>query len=246
MPDQVTVYDRQFPSFSRPEIHVRLAELLADLPRGKLLDLPTGSGALAYRLHKEGFDVVGCDIMPQNFNAQPLPVVQGDLRERFPFEDSTFDAACFVEGPEHAENPFHAFREFARVIKPGGRLILTIPNYANIEQRLKFLQHGCSERAVSRQRFKQKFDNNPAMLHVSPLTYTELRFFLEASGFEIERVEKDKFKPKQLRLWPLVALLQLMSKLSGDKGREYPFADVANSNAILLGGNTLILIAKRV
>jgi len=247
MPEQITVLDRQFPSFSRPEIHVKIAELLEPMPRGKVLDLPTGSGALAYRLHKAGFDVVGCDIMPENFvPTDVLQVVPGDLRQRFPFDAQTFDLACFIEGPEHAENPYHAFREFARVLKVGGRLILSIPNYANIEQRLKFVMHGCSERAVSGERFERDFGGNPAMLHVSPLTYTELRFFLEANGFEIRRIEKDKFKPKQLLLWPLAALIQLAGRLAGQRGREKYFSDQANSNAVLLGGNTLILIAERV
>ncbi len=246
MRDQITVEGRQFPSFSRPEIHVKIAQLLADMPRGKLLDLPAGSGALSYRLHKMGFDVVGCDIMPEHFVGDPVPIVPGDMRERFPFEDESFDIACFIEGPEHAENPYHAFREFARVLKVGGLLVLSIPNYANIEQRLKFVMHGCSERAVSGERFKREFDGNPAMLHVSPLTYTELRFFLEANGMEVQRIEKDKFKPKQLLCWPLVALIQLATLCSGKRGREKYFADQANSNAVLLGGNTLILIAKRV
>jgi SAM-dependent methyltransferase len=174
------VYDREFRQFSRSDIHPKVSEILKDLPRGKLLDLPAGSGALSYRLYKEGFQVFACDIHPENFEPPEIPCVQGDFGGRFPFDDNTFDYATFVEGPEHAENPFHAFREFARVLKPGGSLIVTIPNYGNLERRLKMVFLGSFEKPVSQERFRRDFGADPAMIHIMPLTYTQLRFFLEA------------------------------------------------------------------
>ncbi len=238
------VYDREFRQFSRSAIHPKVSEVLKDLPRGKLLDLPAGSGALSYRLHKEGFAVVACDIHPENFEPPEIPCVRGDLGGRFPFDDNTFDYATFVEGPEHAENPFHAFREFARVLKPGGCLIVTIPNYGNLERRLKMLFLGSFEKPVSQERFRRDFGADPAMLHITPLAYPQFRFFLEACGFEIARLERDRRKRKQYLLYPLALLIQVISWVAGRKARAKYWLKEVNSGPILLGGNTLIVLAR--
>ena len=243
--DTVRVGDVEFTSFSRPEIHVRLAEILDSMPRGRLLDMPTGTGALAHRLSGLGFDVVGCDLEPEKFQAPGLSVVAGNLNGRFPFEDGSFDYACFIEGPEHVQNPLHALQEFGRVIRPGGRLILSLPNYTNIEQRLRILLLGSSEKAVSRRRFQERYDGELAMVHVSPILFTQLRFLLEQSGFVVRGIERDRVKRKQILLWPLVGLIQLLSLAQGRRGREMYFIDQANSTRILMGGNTLIVIAER-
>lgn len=240
----VQVYDRQFKQYSRNAIHPRISELLDELPKGSLLDFPAGSGALSYRLHNEGFDVTACDICPEAFEPDEIKVVSGDLCQSFPFQDNSFDYATFVEGPEHAENPFFAIRQFARILKPGGRLVISIPNYTNLEKRLQFLLWGTGEKAVPFERVKDWSLSEFAMLHLTPMTYTQLRCFLEYSGFEIERVAKDAVKAKQQLLKPIALLIQALSKLQGCKGQENYWLQEANANEILMGGNTLIIIAR--
>lgn len=240
----VRVYDREFVQRSRAAIHPRVAEALRDLPRGRLLDLPAGSGALAYRLHKDGFAVTACDIHPEQFEPAEIPCVRGDLGGRLPFEDASFDCATFIEGPEHAENPAHAFREFARVLKPGGRLVVSLPNYGNIEKRLKMLFFGSFEKGVSQERLRQDFGGDPAMLHLVPMAWAQLKFFLESAGFRVERLLEDRAKPRQRLLWPLALLVRLVSRLRGRRARERYWLDEANSGTILMGGNTLIVVAR--
>ncbi len=243
MQKTVQVYDRQFKQYSRDAIHPKISAILSEFPRGTLLDFPAGSGALSYRLHRDGFSVTACDIHPEHFEPNEIEVVRGDLGSQFPFDDNSFDYATFVEGPEHAENPFFAIREYARVLKPGGRLVLSLPNYTNIEKRLEFLLYGSSEKAVSQDRFKEHFVSDMARLHITPLIYTQLKFFLEYAGFEIELLEKDGIKRNQRFLKPLALLLQLASKLHGKSGREKYWLHEANSDTILMGGNTLIIVA---
>lgn len=242
----VTRGDRRFRKFSRDAIHGVVARLLRDEPRGRLLDMPAGSGALSYALQHEGFEVTACDIHPENFEpSEEIPVVNGDLSERFPFDDAAFDVATFIDGPEHVANPFAAFREFGRVVRPGGLLVVTIPNYSNLESRLKLLMYGTVEKVVSQARLRDDFGGDPAMLHISPLGYAQLRFFLEASGFRIERIDRDSPKPKQWFLLPVAAVVWLVSALRGTRGREKYWLDGANSPAVLMGGNTLVLLARR-
>ena len=52
----------------------------------------------------------------------------GDI-QRIAHRDSSFDTVISTETIEHLPDPARALRELARVLKPGGRLFLTTPNY---------------------------------------------------------------------------------------------------------------------
>ena len=120
-------------------IYETVERILASEPRGKLLDIPAGEGALAIKLRDMGFDVACCDLYPQIFKVADLEVKGGNLDGTLPYEDGEFDHVVCVEGLEHIENPANAIREFARVVKSNGQLIISVPNIMNIEERLKWL-----------------------------------------------------------------------------------------------------------
>ena len=243
-PNNIQVCGRVFRSFSRPEIHPVVSELLSSSPHGRVLDFPCGSGALTWRLHNDGHEVTGADISPEAFENPDLKVVQADLQLRFPFEDNSFDYACFVEGPEHVENVFHCLREFSRILKADGILILTIPNYSNLEHRLKTLFSGASEPMTSFDQVVRDLGGNVHMLHINRLTFPMLKTALEFSGFSIEALARDKQKRKQMLLWPLAVLIHLVSFMSGQRHRNKYWVDANNANTVLMGGNTLIVKAR--
>src|SRR6266576_6699367 len=145
-------------------IHDTVVGILRELPRGALLDVPAGEGALATRLIDVGFDVRCCDLYPEIFRLDGVDVHQGNLDAELPFGDRSFDYVTCLEGLEHIENPQQAMREFARVLKPGGQLIVSVPNILNIEERLKWLLYGYTShftpisRATS-ERLRGEYDN---------------------------------------------------------------------------------------
>jgi ubiquinone/menaquinone biosynthesis C-methylase UbiE len=59
--------------------------------------------------------------------ATPSTVVLGNA-ERLPFADETFDLVTCSETLEQVETPIRALQEMARVLKPGGRLLLSAPS----------------------------------------------------------------------------------------------------------------------
>ena len=123
-------------------VHDRVVGILETLPRGKLLDVPAGEGALAARLDEIGFAVQCCDLYPEIFRLPNIEIRQGNLSGSLPYSDRTFEYVTCVEGLEHIENPQQAVREFARVLRSGGHLVTSVPNILNIEERLKWLIYG--------------------------------------------------------------------------------------------------------
>lgn len=59
-----------------------------------------------------------------------IKFIQADI-QNIPFQDDHFDTVISCETIEHVPDPYHAVRELIRVLKPGGRLYLTTPNYFN-------------------------------------------------------------------------------------------------------------------
>ncbi len=59
--------------------------------------------------------------------------------ESLPFPDGAFDVVVFSEVMEHVRFPQTALREIARVLRPKGRLVGSVPNAFRLRNRLRFL-----------------------------------------------------------------------------------------------------------
>lgn len=83
-----------------------------------------------------------CGLRPMNlFKELRLPVAAVDVAAGgLPFGDGVFQTVLFNETIEHfVGSPMPAVRDMARVLEPGGRLILTTPNAASLRNRIAFL-----------------------------------------------------------------------------------------------------------
>lgn len=230
-------------------IHDRVAEILGNLPRGPLLDVPAGEGALAYRLRALGFEARCCDLYTEIFRLRDVEIRRGDLSKELPYGDAEFDYVTCVEGIEHIENPQQAVREFARVLRAGGHLVVSTPNILNIEERLKWLFYGYTShfKPLSQEHLENLRRDYGGMeevaLHVNAVSYSELRYTLEKYGFEVARVLRDKPKKNLWVYWPIVALIRLIARLTPEPKRRERWTRELQSDEILLGGNTLIIHA---
>lgn len=110
---------------------------------GHLLDLPCGSGYLAHIAAEAGWQVTAADLIPAMWQGPAdRPPTQADLNGRLPFGDDFCDAIACCEGMEHIENPWLVLREFHRILRPGGQLVVSLPNTVDLRQRFRMLRRG--------------------------------------------------------------------------------------------------------
>jgi len=102
---------------------------------GRILEFGAGTGNFARRLISEGVvTALTCaDILkrPENLPAS-IEWIQADLNIPLTVPDVAFDTIICIEVVEHLENPRALFREFHRVLRPGGAVILTTPNQESL------------------------------------------------------------------------------------------------------------------
>ncbi|MDO5747606.1 MAG: class I SAM-dependent methyltransferase [Actinomycetaceae bacterium] len=105
---------------ARQAVHARAGETVLDVAAG------TGTSSLQYA--KDGAIVTACDISEGMLKVgrqryPELNFVYGDATN-LPFEDNTFDVVTISYGLRNVSDPDKALREFFRVTKRGGRLVI--------------------------------------------------------------------------------------------------------------------------
>lgn len=226
------------------EIHYRVIDLVRDFPAGKALDFPCGWGRLSCWLAELGHTVTSCDRNVELFPDSSIHPIRADLNGTIPFPEGTFDYAFCIDGPEHSENLYHTFREFYRVLKQNGKFVLSMPNYSNIESRVKQLFYGVVEPVTSRQDFRKSRIGTGAF-HLNRPSYPLLRMALEAADFSVRSATYDKKKDKQKFLYPLYLVIRLFTYCKGEKGQVKYGLRYGNHKNVLMGGNTLIVLAQK-
>lgn len=146
--EDIGLYYRSIPIHAAEQVHEQALELLQKYVSTdkKILELGSGSGALALRLHDNGYDIVATELDTGDWQASDVKVFQLDLNTQFSeaaaFVDARYDAVMAIEVIEHLENPSLFFREAKKLLKPNGVLIFSTPNMLDLESRLKFVRAG--------------------------------------------------------------------------------------------------------
>lgn len=217
--------------------------------RTSVLDLGAGEGAFSRVLQELGFQVEAADLFPDKFKVAGIPCHRVHLDRPFPLQDERYDRVVSIEVIEHLQDQFNYAREVNRILKPGGRFILTTPNILNFASRLKYLLTGFYSLVV---RPVNEFAGSKLFDHIAPATYYQVRYVLHTSGFRLRRVTTDRFRRSSLLLlplWPVVKLLTALT-LRGEPDRRQ--AEVNReiyrhmTGLDLLMGRTLILEAEKI
>jgi SAM-dependent methyltransferase len=148
--------------FAEPERRALFARYVGG-PGKRVLDIGCRYGALT-RSYLQGNEVVGVDVDREALAAAAglgIETHWADADAPLPFPDESFDVVVAGELLEHIRDPTGLLGEAARVLRPGGRLVASVPNGFRLKHRLRFLAgrepeedpthlHLFSERAVRR------------------------------------------------------------------------------------------------
>jgi 2-polyprenyl-3-methyl-5-hydroxy-6-metoxy-1,4-benzoquinol methylase len=147
-------------------------------PGERAIDLGAGSGALAMRMQKLGWEVTGADMNVAGFRA-PLPFLPVDLNDRDfskTLGEGQYSMVTAVEVIEHVEAPIALLRNGRRLLKPGGCMVITTPNVDSVPARVKFL---LTEKI-------RMMDEVSEPTHISPIFWDLFeRQFLPIAGMKI-------------------------------------------------------------
>lgn len=130
----VPTFREQAPGTSEYAAHVDRYAFAALHSRGVVLDIACGTGYGSRYLLEAGSDlVVGVDLSVEavrhavaHFGGPRFVVADGQV---LPFQRSAFSSVVCLETIEHVADPDALLHEIRRVLTPGGRLVLSTPNY---------------------------------------------------------------------------------------------------------------------
>lgn len=151
----------------------------------RVLDASCGKGRAIKRLSAT-HNVTGVDISKgmldhvRNLELDRVDLVQSDV-DRLPFRSEVFDSIVCLEALVHYPKPEIALREFRRVLKPQGLLVVDVDNENSLKGLVKK-----SSNALNRF-FKEDF--HPVSEGIfRPYKESELKGFIAQSGFVIQNI----------------------------------------------------------
>lgn len=173
---ELEVRARQSLGSSGAAIYQTVAALLRGRTAGGVLaDIGCGGGNLWRELAPSFSRCVGVDAVRYDGLPAAVEFTAADLdRLPLPLGDRSADVVAAVEVIEHLENPRAFFRELARIVKPGGWVVVTTPNQLSLLSLLTL---------VVKQRFSS-FQDVSYPAHITALLEVDLRRIAAECGLQ--------------------------------------------------------------
>jgi SAM-dependent methyltransferase len=155
----------------------RRALLLSEArPGDKVLDLGCGAGRFVHALNTAGAHAIGVELAANALERARANAPGADLRlvapdGSLPLDHGEVDLVWCSEVLEHVADTAHVLLEVRRVLKPAGRLLVTVPYHGRIQAA-----------AIALTRFERHFD--PTGEHLRFYTRRSLRQTLRDAGFD--------------------------------------------------------------
>lgn len=186
------------PLWIRMEVTLRL---LAPGP-GSVLDCGMGPGRLLVELERRGWSVAGVDLAGEMvaLARSRLPgsadrLVQGSA-ESLPFSGESFDAVVATGVFEYVENLPRALSEVARVLRPDGRFIVSMPNTRAVGT---IWRHGVVYTVTRAAKARFRPGSSTPLPRPGLVSRRRLEALLIEAGFGVEGIEYIVLSPRALR-----------------------------------------------
>jgi 2-polyprenyl-3-methyl-5-hydroxy-6-metoxy-1,4-benzoquinol methylase len=159
----------------------------------KIIDLGCGHGGVSHELIKRGFDVYGVEINDEaiiSLEQKGFKVFKKDINKPLNIEEK-FNIVLILDVLEHLFDPFFLLNEAKKITKRGGAIIINVPLYFDILDRLKIFFTG-SIISLDNLCYGEK-----NYLKFRSYNYDHIRFFRPKEiiemgnnlGFKIDRIE---------------------------------------------------------
>lgn len=165
---------------------LQLIENFGDGKKGNILDLGANPYHLSRCLKKLGYDISAINYdfgsIEQAAEKTGIVIKTADLSQgKIPVADNIFDYVLFSETLEHFNfHPEKIMSEVYRCLKPGGKIILTTPNLARLNNRIKLFFGKSIHQSLEK--------TNSIEIHHREFTAAELISLLKQSNFSISAV----------------------------------------------------------
>ncbi len=207
---RIKTRNRSLPSIRRviPHFLVKYSQygtILNQVPaNSKLLDIGCGEGNISSLfLERKNCQVTGVDISEKALalaKKRGINTKRWDLNKiPLPFKEKSFETITMIDVLEHAINPLALLREARRLLIPGGRLIVSLPNFARWDNRIRML--------LGRPKDILHWEGyDDGLEHLHWFTQKKLAHFLKEAGFK-----RDRFVPTGLPFGFLFGLFRMPS-----------------------------------
>jgi SAM-dependent methyltransferase len=198
-----------------PTLYAKYADTLKSAKIGaRVLDVGCGVGQVVARLNAAGFEAHGVDVSQPNIERaiKVCPRCQLYDGRALPFPDGHFASAGALNVLEHVDEPEAFIRELVRVVAPGGKIVLSSPNFFRVFGFRDYHPHmrGVNSKLRNWKRLREKraeMRQSPGTVRFDRMTpivkepFTpdddaivatnalEMEFFLERAGCKVQRVE---------------------------------------------------------
>ena len=171
----------------------RLLPVLRMLEGKEILDVGCANGGISKRIANMNFKVHGIDVLESSiriakeFNSTPNTSFEvRDLMKNY-FEENSFDCVIFLETIEHVENPAQYLKEFHRILRPNGCVILSTPNATSLKNILYALSYRKKEKQkiIIKEIHMEPPSTGTQLEHIYNWDFPTLVRLLDRCGFDI-------------------------------------------------------------
>ncbi len=187
-----------------------LANLKTELKNKVVIDIPAGNGATSEILMNIGAKVEPFDLFPEYFMPKNVECKRADIVNKIPLNKNYADMLICQEGIEHFSDQLKVFKEFNRILKNQGKLLITTPSYSNLSAKFSYLLF---ESETNKKMPPNEIDdiwmsdksitNEIYHGHIFLIGLQKLRIIGKLSGFKINEIKYLRLSKGSLFLFPI-------------------------------------------
>ena len=176
-----------------------------------VLDIPAGNGVTTEILLANGAKVEAFDLFPEYFMLKDIECKRADIADKIPVIDNYADMLICQEGIEHFSDQLNTFKEFNRVLKKNGKLLITTPSHSNLASKLSYF---IFESETTKQMPPNEIDdvwmsdktvsNEIYHGHIFLIGLQKLRILAKLAGFKIKEIRFVRISKASLIIFPFL------------------------------------------